>query len=159
MRALYQAIKVLSWLNGKWTELLFLRRLYFLTIIYCFYENTFRFNFLSLESYYYKKTEFLSFWLAAINLNKPKTDKKIISKSKWLFPPAVTGGFVSIWCCVFVVLDYSRCYNEVFHFLRKCPSFQPRIIRELTDQKPRLELNWVIFGFTGSVTNPDNLLR
>ena len=65
---------------------------------------------------------------------------------------------INMMMCVFCSRLYSRCYNEVFHFLRKCPSFQPRIIRELTDQKPRLELNWVIFGFTGSVTNPDNLL-
>ena len=87
MRALHQAIKVLFWLNGKWTELLFLRRLYFLTIIYIFFENTFRFNFLSLESYYCKKTEFPSFWLAAINLNKPKTDKKLSQKVNDCFRP------------------------------------------------------------------------
>ena len=132
--------KVLFWLNGKWTELLFLRRLYFLTIIYIFYENIFRFNFLSLESYYFKKTEFPPFWSAATDLNKQKTDKRFSQKVNDCFRTQ---------CCVFFVLDYSRCYNRLnkytVHFLRKCPSFQPRIIWELTDQKPQFQLNWGLY--------------
>ena len=52
---------------------------YFL-ILYFFNENSFRFNFLGLESYYFKKTEFPSFWSAAIDLNKLKTDNDFLKK-------------------------------------------------------------------------------
>ena len=113
---------------------------YIFYALYFFYENTFRFNFLSLQSYYFKKTEFPPFWSAATDLNKQKTDKRFSQKVNDCFRTQ---------CCVFFVLGYSRCYNRLnkytVHFLRKCPSFQPRIIWELTDQKPQFQLNWGLY--------------
>ena len=119
--------KVLFWLNGKWTELLFLRRLYFLTIIYCFYENTFRFHFVSLESYYYKKTEFPSFWLAAINLNKPKTDKKLSQKVNDCFRPQL---LVALYQYDVVCLLFSTTQDAIIKCSISCVNV--RFSRELS---------------------------
>ena len=121
--------KVLFWLNGKWTELLFLRRLYFLTIIYCFYENTFRFNFLSLESYYYKKTEFPSFWLAAINLNKPKTDKKLSQKVNDSFRPRL---LAALYQYDVVCLLFSTAQDAIMKCSTSCVNVL-RFSRELSE--------------------------
>ena len=119
--------KVLFWLNGKWTELLFLRRLYFLTIIYCFYENTFRFHFVSLESYYYKKTEFPSFWLASINLNKPKTDKKLSQKVNDCFRPQL---LVALYQYDVVCLLFSTTQDAIIKCSISCVNV--RFSRELS---------------------------
>ena len=121
--------KVLFWLNGKWTELLFLRRLYFLTIIYIFFTKI-SFGSISsvfLESYYYKKTEFPSFSLAAINLNKPKTDEKLSQKVNDCFRPQL---LVALYQYDVVCLLFSTTQDAIIKCSISCVNV--RFSRELS---------------------------
>ena len=101
--------------------------IFFNHYIYIFYENIFRFNFLGLESYYYKKTEFPSFSLAAINLNKPKTDEKLSQKVNDCFRPQL---LVALYQYDVVCLLFSTTQDAIIKCSISCVNV--RFSRELS---------------------------